>query len=177
MSNETVRKIPANRLHHHAYVSKNLETTRHFYEDILGFPLVATWCERETVRGKSRTYCHTFFELEDGSALAFFQFTDPNDHDEMFLDSEDSLNHVALNSDASNQAAVAERLDKHGIDFRTIDHGYCTSLYVVDPDGLSVEFTVDSEQFKKIEAWQKANARSELERWVAGDHSPNNRLR
>jgi glyoxylase I family protein len=32
------------RLHHTAYVAKDLEKTRHFYEDILGFPLVATWC-------------------------------------------------------------------------------------------------------------------------------------
>ena len=95
----------------------------------------------------------------------------------MFLDSAASLNHIALNSDASSQTVVAERLNEHDIDFRTIDHGYCTSLYVVDPDGLSVEFTVDSEQFKKIERWQKANAHSELERWAAGDHSPNNRLR
>jgi len=37
-------KLPS-RLHHTAYVSKDLEATRHFYEDILGFPLVATWCE------------------------------------------------------------------------------------------------------------------------------------
>ena len=34
-------KLPS-RLHHTAYVTKDLEATRHFYEDILGFPLVAT---------------------------------------------------------------------------------------------------------------------------------------
>ena len=63
-------KLPS-RLHHTAYVSKDLEATRHFYEDILGFPLVATWCEQEALFGKERTYCHCFFGLADGSALAF----------------------------------------------------------------------------------------------------------
>ena len=58
------------RLHHHAYVVADQERTRHFYEDILAMPLVATWCEKEHVRGKEREYCHTFFSLADGSALA-----------------------------------------------------------------------------------------------------------
>src|SRR5437763_6324855 len=31
------------RLHHNAYVCANQERTRHFYEDIVGLPLVATW--------------------------------------------------------------------------------------------------------------------------------------
>ena len=57
----------------------------------------------ETVRGKERTYCHTFFELEDGSALAFFQFLDPDDQAEMKLDSRSSLNHVALSSTLVDQ--------------------------------------------------------------------------
>ena len=34
-------KLPS-RLHHTAFVSKNLEATRAFYEDVLGIPLVAT---------------------------------------------------------------------------------------------------------------------------------------
>ena len=47
--------IPANsrilselptRLHHNAYVCADQERTRHFYEDIVGLPLVATWIEQ-----------------------------------------------------------------------------------------------------------------------------------
>jgi len=38
------QKILANRLHHTAYVTKDLEKTRAFYEDVLGFPLMATYC-------------------------------------------------------------------------------------------------------------------------------------
>ena len=62
------------RLHHTAYVSKNLEATRRFYEDLIGLPLVATWCESDLLFGEERTYCHCFFGMADGGALAFFQF-------------------------------------------------------------------------------------------------------
>lgn len=169
--------VPAHRLHHHAYVVADQEATRVFYEDVLGFPLVATWCEVENVRGKDRTYCHTFFELTDGSAMAFFQFIDPDDHDEMFLDSSDSLNHVALATTADGQDDVRARLDAAGITHRTVDHGYCRSLYVLDPDGLTVEFTVDADNVAELAEWQKANAHSELARWLSGDHTPNNDAR
>ena len=38
------------RLHHAAWVTRDQEATRHFYEDILGLPLVATWAERASMR-------------------------------------------------------------------------------------------------------------------------------
>ena len=67
------------RLHHHAYVVKDQEANRRFLEDVLGIPLVATWCEKgwRAEIGHEVAYCHTFFGLADGSALAFFQFADP----------------------------------------------------------------------------------------------------
>src|SRR3954464_2012413 len=85
--------LPA-RMHHHAWVVADQERTRHFYEDVLGFPLVATWCEVEDLRGKRRAYCHTFFGLADGSALAFFQFADPADRDELRSHRPGSLGHL-----------------------------------------------------------------------------------
>ena len=66
------------RLHHNAYVVKDHEANRRFLEDLLGIPLVATWCEK-TYRadlGREVEFCHTFFGLKDGGALAFFQFAD-----------------------------------------------------------------------------------------------------
>jgi len=38
----TNAKLPS-RLHHTAYVSKDLEATRKFYEDVIGLPLLASW--------------------------------------------------------------------------------------------------------------------------------------
>ena len=39
------------------------------YEDILGFPLLATWAEANEPFGAERVYCHTFFGLADGARL------------------------------------------------------------------------------------------------------------
>jgi len=66
------------RLHHYAFVIRDHEANRQFFEDVLGLPLVATWCERvfNTEVQREVAYCHTFFGLADGSALAFFQFAD-----------------------------------------------------------------------------------------------------
>jgi len=65
-------------------------------------------------------------------------------------------------------AAVAHRL---------VDHGYCRSLYVVDPDDLTVELTVDAPDVEAINEVRRRDAASELARWLAGDHRPNNNLR
>src|ERR671925_352753 len=67
------------RLHHTAYTTRDMEKTRKFYEEVIGLPLVATWSESDELFGKMRTYCHCFFGLADGGALAFFQFADQDD--------------------------------------------------------------------------------------------------
>jgi catechol-2,3-dioxygenase len=131
----------------------------------------------ETVRGRERTYCHTFFGLADGSALAFFQFADPVDHEELVGNLPASLNHVALAVTAEEQAAVEARLDAAGVPSRIVDHGYCRSLYVSDPDGSTLEMTVDPPDAADIAALRRSDAHDELSRWLAGDHTPNNDLR
>jgi len=169
--------IVPNRLHHHAFVVADQERTRQFYEDVLGMPLVATWCERENLRGRVREYCHTFFGLADGSALAFFQFADADDHAELAASTPASLNHVALAVDAAGQADLIGRLEAHDVPYRVVDHGYCRSLYISDPDGLAVEFTCDAADAERINAQLRADAHSELRRWLGGDRPPNNDLR
>ena len=50
-----------------------------------------------------------------------------------------TLDHVALKVSPASQDEIAARLDAAARPYRVIDHGYCRSLYVTDPDGLSVE--------------------------------------
>lgn len=169
------------RLHHTAYVVKDLEKTRHFYEDILGFPLVATWCEQEELFGSERTYCHCFFGLGDGSALAFFQFADPADQAEFGPALPSSpFRHIALNVDKATQEELERRIAAAGLqepDTYVLEHGYCRSVYAVDPDGMIVEFTLDADHADQINAIRAKDAHSELKRWLAGDHRPNNDVR
>ena len=60
---------------------------------------------------------------------------------------------------------------------RETDHGYCRSMYVESPDGLITEFTADTPDAARIDAIRRADAHSELARWMAGDHRTNNDLR
>jgi glyoxylase I family protein len=167
------------RLHHNAYVTTDLEATRHFYEDIIGLPLVATWAEVDQFPDRERVYCHTFFELSDGSALAFFQFQDPQSEPPVAEQTSPSV-HIALTCDEPTQRDILSRLRAEGINEDKAflrDHGYCMSLYVRDPNGLRLEFTVDSPDMPDILEWQKASAHQTLTRWLAGDHASNNTYR
>ncbi len=167
------------RLHHTAYVTKDMEATRHFYEDILGLPLIATWCESDELFGKLRTYCHCFFGIGDGGALAFFQFADKED-EALFVPDIPATPfvHLALNVDAEFQEAVEKRIRDHDLKANyVLEHGYCRSVYVVDPNGMTVEFTLDDPRAPAGDAARKAKAHDELKRWLAGDHTSNNNYR
>ncbi|MBX3566348.1 MAG: VOC family protein [Sphingomonas sp.] len=169
------------RLHHTAYVTKNLEETRAFYEDVIGLPLLATWCERDMLFGKERTYAHCFFGLADGSALAFFQFADPADQAEFGPEMPASpFHHIALHVDKKTQAELEARIEKAGFEAPQtyiLEHGYCRSVYVNDPNGMILEFTCDAPSALEQDAENRAKAHAELKRWLAGDHTPNNNFR
>lgn len=171
-------KLP-NRLHHTAYVVKDLEKTRAFYEDVIGLPLIATYCEKDVLFGAERVYCHCFFGIGDGGALAFFQFADSKDQD-LFGPAipESPFNHVALHVDRDVQDALEARIAAAGIEGSyVLEHGYCRSVYIKDPDGMILEFTVDEPAAVAQEADRRAVAHDELRRWLAGDHSNNNMFR
>ena len=176
----TTAKLPS-RLHHTAYVSKDLEATRKFYEEIIGLPLLATWCEKDMLFGAERTYAHCFFGLGDGGALAFFQFADPGDQAQFGPQMPFSpFHHIALNVDKETQAGIEQRLKAAGYkepESFVLEHGYCRSVYVTDPNGMIVEFTLDHPDVLKINREALGKAHSELKRWLAGDHTSNNTYR
>ena len=166
------------RLHHYAFVVRDHEVNRRFFEDILGLPLVATWCERvfNSELQREVAYCHTFFGLADGSALAFFQFADEElyERSKAVYPQIGRFQHIALKVDRKTFDEVDRRLDAARVPRRQTDHGYCVSLYTTSPDGLRVEFTVDPDNVAEINAIRRADAHAELKRWLAGDHASNN---
>jgi len=170
-------KLPS-RLHHNAYVTHDMEATRKFYEEVIGLPLIATWSESDELFGAVRTYCHCFFGLGDGGALAFFQFEKPADQEQFGPKMPFSpFHHIALNVDKETQQGIEDRLKAHGYkepESFVLEHGYCRSVYATDPNGLIVEFTLDAPNAEKIAADRKADAHATLKRWLAGDHVSNN---
>ena len=176
----TSARLPS-RLHHTAYVTRDLEATRKFYEELIGLPLVATWCEKDELFGAERVYCHLFFALGDGGALAFFKFAKPQD-EELFGPRmpESPFHHIALNVEKETQQGIEQRLKAAGYQeprMYVLEHGYCRSVYVTDPNGLILEFTLDHPQVQEINATRRANAHAELKRWMSGDHTSNNTYR
>jgi catechol 2,3-dioxygenase-like lactoylglutathione lyase family enzyme len=169
------------RLHHNAFPTADQEKTRAFYEEVIGLPLVAAWTEVEEFNDMRLRFCHTFFEMADGGALAFFQFADKEYQDQFGPDLPASpFRHIALATDAEMQAAIRDRIADAGIvEPQTFerDHGYCYSLYVTDPNGLLLEFTVDAPDSAAINKIRRESAHADLARWLGGDYSSNNKVR
>ena len=166
------------RLHHHAFVVRDQLATRRFYEEIIGLPLVATWGEEEDFGHGPLAYCHTFYEVADGSCLAFFQFASEEAAKQFGQAKPPSpFDHVALLATTELQDQVAARAADAGLQTKKIDHGYCVSLYIPDPDGLLIELVVDAQAAIDDSAMRREAASAELERWCNGDHRPNNTYR
>ncbi|HKI73799.1 MAG TPA: VOC family protein [Pseudomonadales bacterium] len=138
-------------IHHVAYACRDLEATRHFYEDLLGFPLVHT-----EVQGRpDRFMRHIFFDLGDGSSLAFFYLNGVGEPEDYRTDISTGMNlpiwvnHVAFRADESRVADVRSRLTGAGIEpTMEQDHGWCHSVYYTDPNGILVEFCRDTPGFE-----------------------------
>lgn len=132
-------KTPFTGYFHNALRVADMEATRHFYEDVIGLPL--TGCEvvdQEPGSGRATSYIHTFFELSDGSLVAFFQFDDPQ---HPYIKCQPShMDHCAIA--VRDEAAfweTTERVKTEGIKHFIVDHPDCLSNYIVDPDGRAFE--------------------------------------
>jgi glyoxylase I family protein len=82
--------------------------------------------------------------------------------------------------DKETQREIEDRLRAAGYkepQTYVLEHGYGRSVYVTDPNDMIIEFTVDNPQAEKVAPERKQNARSELNRWLAGDHTSNNTYR
>jgi len=153
-------------IHHHAYACWDSEETRHFYEDILGMPLVATIVLEDPLRTDGSMYCHTFFEIADGSVLAFFEHTSlfhPKDF------AARSGFHLQVALEVAGNAAVRQfkrKLDSAGVANVLMDRGASLSLRVNDPNGLLLKFTASIPTSLERERTSRASAHSDLRQWL-----------
>jgi catechol 2,3-dioxygenase-like lactoylglutathione lyase family enzyme len=123
-------------LHHNAYRCRDSEETRAFYEDFLGLPLVSAF-EIDDGRG-----LHTFFAMDDGSCLAFFEVpAKPFD-----FKRQDSLDlHIALGVEPDVFESKLDQARTEGREARgPVDHGFVRSVYFRDPNGYVVELTAST---------------------------------
>ena len=150
-------------LHHNAYRCRDSEETRRFYEDFLGLPLVHTLRIQTTKTGRGTDTLHTFYGLDDGSCLAFFEAPDMPFE---FKKQQDFDLHIALEVSPDDLLAMFEKGKAAGIETRGVaDHGFIDSIYFRDPSGYVIELTAKKAGHDAAMDPAKNGARSSLDAW------------
>lgn len=154
-------------LHHFAWRCRNAEATRHFYEDILGLPLVhVIRLDRVPSTGEYCPYVHLFFEMADGSYIAFFDLGDDTAA-EPSPNTPPWVNHIALRVDSVEALEIMkQRLLEHSVEVLGVtDHHFVRSIYFFDPNGFRVELTVPVAPAETLATYRQ-EARSLLDAWT-----------
>jgi glyoxylase I family protein len=164
--------VPIAGLHHFAWRCRDAEETRHFYEDLLGLPLIHV-IQADTVpsTGEHCPYVHIFFRMGDGSCLAFFDLGDG----EAALPSPNTpawVNHLAMRVGSLAELETAQRrLEAAGVQVvGPTAHGFVKSIYFFDPNGIRLELTVPCSTGTQDQAYADA-AHSALARWTQRSRS------
>jgi glyoxylase I family protein len=157
---------PVRHIHHQAYACWDSEETRHFYEDILEMPLIATVVIEDPLHTDGSGFCHTFFEIGDGDTLAFFERMSLV-HPKHFNTRSASHRHVAFEVEGDVTVQQFKRkLDAAGVANTLKNLGTSLSLRFNDPNGLILEFTTKVLRSLEYERTSRSFAHSELQRWL-----------
>jgi len=151
--------------HHVAFRCRNAAETTRFYTEVMGLKYShAVLNETVPSTGAKDPHLHIFFELDDGSSIAFFDVPtwpaaqpDPN--------TPSWVQHVAFQvRDMDELVASQKRLDEHGIEYIGPISHYPDqySIYFFDPNGHRLEFNLPAPPGTEDKA---ANALMLLERW------------
>ena len=153
------------KLHHNAYRCRDSEQTRQFYEGFLGLRLAGTLEIKETKSGRKTDTLHTFYELDDGSYLAFFEAPDMPFE---FKHQHDYDLHIALEVDEPVLERMLAKGRAQGIESRGIsDHGFIHSIYFRDPNGYVIELTAKMPGHARAMDPASNGARAKLDQWTA----------
>jgi catechol 2,3-dioxygenase-like lactoylglutathione lyase family enzyme len=151
------------KLHHAAYRCKDSEETRKFYEDFLGLPLVNAFEISETKTGRETHVLHSFYAMDDGSCIAFFE--DPSTPFD-FKQQRDYDLHIALEVARDVLEPMLAKGKAAGIESRGIaDHDGIDSIYFRDPNGYVLELTAKRDHHAAYMDPKQNGARDHLFAW------------
>ncbi len=150
-------------LHHNAYRCRDSEETRRFCEDFLGLPLAGTLEIAESKTGRATQALHTFYGLDDGSYLAFFEVPDEPFE---FKTQHDYDLHIALEVAPDVLQPMMDKGKAAGIETRGIaDREFIESIYFRDPNGYVIELTAKRAEHDTAMNPETNGARQKLDRW------------
>jgi catechol 2,3-dioxygenase-like lactoylglutathione lyase family enzyme len=132
--------------HHLALATRDLEATHRFYTEVMGFDLAKVVVGETAEGGWAR---HVFYDTHRGGLMAFWEIHDGDDRQLDGFDPSISrglglpvwTNHIAFDAPTLDHLdAMKRRWLDHGETVAEINHGWCTSIYTTDPNGIMVEF-------------------------------------
>jgi len=154
------------KLHHCAYRCADARQTVDFYTDVLDLKFShAVGGDHVPSTGQYDPHIHVFFEMEDGSSIAFFEV--PNGpggvKDEVMPD---WIQHFAFEVDTLEtlERAKAELVARGVSVVGPTDHGFICSIYFHDPSGHRLELTTRTAGPEVLESFA-ADAPHLLELW------------
>lgn len=120
-------------VHHVTMLSSDVERTVRFYQDLLEFPLVEMF-ENRDYAGST----HFFFDVGHGNRLAFLDF--PGLELGPYQEVIGGLHHVAISVEPEKWRRLKAKLEDAGVRHQIESE---VSLYFSDPDGGRVELIAD----------------------------------
>jgi catechol 2,3-dioxygenase-like lactoylglutathione lyase family enzyme len=133
--------------HHVALAARDMDATHRFYTEAMGFELVkAVVAPTEQAGGWAK---HLFYDTGGRGLLAFWEL-----HDDSIDEFDPAIstglglppwvNHVAFDAPADELDDRRRRWLDSGFDVMELDHGFCRSIYTLDPNGILVEWCADT---------------------------------
>ena len=157
-------------LHHNAYRCRDSEETRKFYQDFLGLPLVNAFQIHETKTGRASHTLHSFYGMDDGSSLAFFEAPDMPFE---FKKQHDFDLHIALEVTQEDLHKMFAKGKAAGMETRGIsDHHFIDSIYFRDPNGYVIELTAKRVDHDEVMKDSLTTARGKLDEWQRTKPAP-----
>lgn len=138
--------------HHIAIATRDMPATHRFYTEAMGFELVRA---EKALTGPGEDWAkHFFYDTGDGSMMAFWEIHSDAIDPEFPTSISEGLglprwsNHIAFGVASEDELDSARsRINRAGYDVVEIDHHWCKSIYVDDPNGIMVEFCVTTRAF------------------------------
>ena len=129
-----MKKVQVQGLHHITIVGSTRQSAVDFWQGVLGMPFIF---EQPNLGNPDES--HLYFDPGDGRLLTVFTNETRQDAGRAAPREVGSVDHIAFNvSRASFQEATA-RLTERGVSFYERDRGFMNSIYLKDPNGLTVE--------------------------------------
>lgn len=130
--------------------------------------ITTTITNETTTEARHTDVLHVFFEMDDGSSIAFFaEPSEPFD----FSPQRDFDLHLALEVPMGKLHEMFQRGRAAGIETRGIsDHGFISSIYFRDPNGYVIELTTPTADHPGNNPENRIEAREKLDRFHAKHH-------